>query len=96
MVVNEFYRTREDGVKLYRSYSDRDMMIRQDQTGNEYSEAIDVENAGNTYTETENPIPVSDEGRITRIEERQNAAEQDIEANAEGIQELAEIIGGGE
>lgn len=96
MVKTDFYKKRKDGVNLYRSYSDRDMMIRQDQTGNEYAEAIDVENSGYTYTETENPIPLPDERRIARIEERQNAAEQDIEANAEAIEELASIVAGGD
>lgn len=41
---------------LIRTYSDRGMMIRQDQTGAEYSEAIDVETMGYTYTETDTPI----------------------------------------
>lgn len=56
MVRTEFYRVREDGVNLYRTVSDRHMMIRQDQTGALYEEAIDVENRGYTYTETEIPI----------------------------------------
>lgn len=57
MIQTEFHKTRSDGVKLYRTYSDADMLIRQDQTGAEYSEAIDVENSGYTYTETSTPIP---------------------------------------
>jgi hypothetical protein len=57
MVRKDFYETRPDGVNLYRSYSDIGMMIRQDQTGAEYSEAIDIENSGYTYTETEIPVP---------------------------------------
>ena len=56
MIINEFYREREDGVKLYRTYSDANLMIRQEQTGVEYAEAIDVENSNYTYTETETPI----------------------------------------
>lgn len=56
MIINEFYREREDGVKLYRTYSDADMMILQEQTGAVYSEAVDVENSGNTYIETDMPI----------------------------------------
>lgn len=55
MIKREFYTERSDGVKLYRSYSDQNKIIRQDQTGNEYSEAIDVENAPYTYTETDIP-----------------------------------------
>ena len=56
MIINEFYREREDGVKLYRTYSGANFMIRQEQTGVEYAEAIDVENSNYTYTETETPI----------------------------------------
>ena len=60
MVATEFLRTREDGVNLYRTVSDSGFMIRQDQTGAEYEEAIDIEGARFTYTETDIPIP-SDE-----------------------------------
>lgn len=53
MLRNDFYMTRDDGVKLFRTYSDSGMMIRQDQTDILYSEAIDVMNSGYTYTETD-------------------------------------------
>ena len=56
MIQREFYKQRKDGVKLYRTYSDAGMMIRQNETGVDYSEAIDVEGAPYTYTETETPI----------------------------------------
>ena len=56
MIVKEFYRTREDGVNLYRTYSDINMMLLQNETGDIYAEAIDVENAPYTYTETDNPV----------------------------------------
>lgn len=56
MIVREFYRTRKDGVSLYRTYSDAGCLIRQMQTGTEYAEAIDVADAPYTYTETETPI----------------------------------------
>ena len=52
MIQREFYTQRKDGVKLYRTYSDAEMMIRQNETGVEYAEAIDVEGASYTYTET--------------------------------------------
>lgn len=57
MIVKEFYRTRKDGVNLYRTYSDIGMYILQNETGIEYTEAIDVENAPYTYSETDKPIP---------------------------------------
>lgn len=55
-VVKEFYRTREDGVDLYRNYSNINHYIIQDQTGAEYEEAIDVEDAPFTYTESDKEI----------------------------------------
>lgn len=56
MIQTKFYETRFDGVKLYRTYSDRNMMIQKDGTDELYDEAIDVENSGFTYTETDIPI----------------------------------------
>ena len=56
MIQREFYTQRKDGVKLYRTYSDAGMMIRQDQTGAVFDEAVDVENAPYTYTETDEPV----------------------------------------
>lgn len=58
MIVREFYTTREDGVTLIRTYSDRGMYILQNETGVEYAEAIDVESAIFTYTETDKPVEV--------------------------------------
>lgn len=56
MIVKEFYRTRKDGVNLYRTYSDKEVYILQNETGAEYTEAIDVEGAPYTYSETDKPI----------------------------------------
>lgn len=55
MIIKYLFATRTDGVNLYRSYSNLGMMIRQDQTGVEYAEAVDVENSEYTYTETDIP-----------------------------------------
>ena len=57
MIIRENYKTRSDGVELYRTYSDAGCLIRQVETGAEYSEAIDVADATYTYTETDNLIP---------------------------------------
>lgn len=57
MIIREYFATRKDGVKLYRTYSDQGMMIRQIETDTLYSEAIDIENAPYTYEETDTPIP---------------------------------------
>ena len=51
-IVKEFYKTREDGVKLYRTYSDNNYMIQKVGTDEVYEEAIDVENASFEYEET--------------------------------------------
>ena len=61
MIVREFYKTREDGVNLYRTYSDENYKIRQIETGAIYDEAIDVENAEYTYEETEEKIEIIEE-----------------------------------
>lgn len=55
-IVKEFYKTRTDGVNLYRTYSDEQYKIKQLETGNVYDDAIDVENAPYTYEETEEKI----------------------------------------
>lgn len=51
-IVKEFYKTREDGIKLYRTYSDEGYMIRKIGTEEVYDEAIDVETASYEYEET--------------------------------------------
>jgi hypothetical protein len=56
MIVREFYETRSDGVRLYKTYSDSGLMIRQNESGNLYSEAVDVEYAPFTYSETDEQI----------------------------------------
>lgn len=53
MIQREHYKTRSDGVELYRMYSDAGYLIRQAETGAEYDEAIDVDGASYTYTETD-------------------------------------------
>lgn len=61
MIQREYYKTREDGVSLFKTYSTENLYIRQIETGIEYSEAIDVENAPYTYEETDRPIEVYEE-----------------------------------
>ena len=56
MIVQETYKTRSDGVKLIRTYSDAGKKIIQNETGVSYDEAIDVEGAGYTYSESEEDI----------------------------------------
>ena len=69
-VIGVYYMTRTDGVKLFRFavpntkhindkgeevWDSLQFKVRQDQTGILYDEAIDVENASYTYTETDIP-----------------------------------------
>ena len=87
MIDTRYYRTRKDGVKLYRTidaltdekgnvllesiYDENDKVIGeraiprgfyilQNETNVEYDEAIDVENAPYTYSETDKPIEKED------------------------------------
>jgi hypothetical protein len=53
MIVKEFYRTRNDGVNLYRTYSTDGLPIRKVGTDESYDEAVDVEGASFTYEETD-------------------------------------------
>lgn len=61
MIHTDFYRTREDGVNLYRTYSDDNKYIIQEQTGAQYVEAIDIENSGYTYIESNESVTYEDE-----------------------------------
>lgn len=56
MIISEFYATRKDGVNLFRTYSDANKYIRKIGTNEEYSEAIDIENSGYLYEETDKII----------------------------------------
>lgn len=67
MIVKEFYLKREDGVNLYRSYSDDGLYIKQVETNIIYEEAIDVENAPYTYEETDKLITVEEEVNNVKI-----------------------------
>jgi hypothetical protein len=65
MIIKEFYRTRNDGVKLYRTYSNDNKQIRKIGTDEIYEEAIDVADALFVYEETDVPInDVSNEDTI--------------------------------
>ena len=52
MIIKEFYEQRLDGVKLYHTYSDSNYKILQNETNAVYDDAIDVEDAPYTYSET--------------------------------------------
>ena len=62
MVKRVFYKTRSDGVNLYKTASDQGVYIRKVGTNNIYPSAIDVEGAPYEYEETDILIPVKEEG----------------------------------
>ena len=70
MIIKEFYKKRSDGINLYRTYSDSNLMIKQVETGNVYAEAIDVENASYTYEETDMSIDADEltDMRLSAVE----------------------------
>lgn len=55
-IVKEFLITRQDGVNLYKTYSDEYYVIQKVDTDEFYEEAIDVEGANYAYIETEQKI----------------------------------------
>ena len=62
-----------NGRTLVRTYSDANFMIRQDSTGNIYSEAVDPVGSGRTYTETDTPIEQTEDDRVAQLEEDSKA-----------------------
>ena len=77
---------------LVRTYSDRDMVIKQDQTGNKYIEAVDIIGNGYTYTETNIPIALLDpSSSYSALEEINNLKEQNAMLT-ECILEISEIV----
>lgn len=80
MIKTEFYATLEDGTVLIRTYSDSGHYIIQDETGIEYSEAVDPEKMGRTYTESERIIEgfeaVPEESMMTEEEEQEMTPSQ--------------------
>ena len=61
MIVKEYYGTRKDKLKLYKTYSDNNKIIHKIGTDEEYNIAIDVENAPFEYEETDKDIPKIDD-----------------------------------
>lgn len=59
MIVTELYLERPDGTRLVRTYSNAGKYITRD--GEIYEEAIDPEEFGRVYEETDEYIPVEEE-----------------------------------
>lgn len=69
-IVREFYKTRKDGVNLYKTYSNEGYMIHKLNTEEIYDEAIDVENTPFEYEETTEKIETED---LSEIEQKAQA-----------------------
>ena len=69
-IVKEFYKTRNDGINLYKTYSNEGYIIHKLNTEEYYSEAIDVENTPFEYEETEEKIETEE---ISEVEQKAQA-----------------------
>ena len=69
-IVKEFYKTRNDGINLYKTYSNEGYIIHKLNTEEYYSEAIDVENTSFEYEETEEKIETEE---ISEVEQKAQA-----------------------
>ncbi len=56
MIVKEFFMTRKDGVRLFKTFSTENLKIRKLGSNEVYDTAIDIENAPYTYVETNEPV----------------------------------------
>lgn len=61
MIKRIFYSQREDGVKLYKTYSDLGLYVKKAGTEEIYDAAIDIEGSNNEYFETDKKIEEGDE-----------------------------------
>ena len=61
MIKREFYKTRKDGINLYKTYSDEGYKIIKVGTDEIYDEAIDIETNNFTYEETNEKIEEGDD-----------------------------------
>ena len=66
MIITELYLVRPDGTRLVRTYSDAGKYITRD--GAVYEEAIDPEEAGRVYEETDELIPVEEDTQEDKAE----------------------------
>lgn len=66
-IIKEFYKTRKDGINLYKTYSNEGYKIHKLSTDEIYDEAIDVENAPYEYEETTEKIEVEEELTETEL-----------------------------
>lgn len=73
MIKKEHYKTREDGVELYRTYSDTDHLIKKVADGVTYGDAIDI-SENEEYEEVEEYIELEGPDTYEEILESVNSA----------------------
>lgn len=92
-IVKEYFKTRNDGVNLYRIYSDAGMMILQVETGNVYEEAIDVEEAPYTYVEYAEPTDdPEDTAPAVEAEGAQPLTRSELTAKVTELEEALDLL----
>lgn len=69
-IIREFYKTRNDGINLYKTYSNEGYKIHKLNSEEIYDEAIDVENAPYEYEETTEKIETEE---ISEVEQKAKA-----------------------
>ena len=69
-IVKEFYKTRNDGINLYKTYSNEGYIIHKLNTEEYYSEAIDAKNTSFEYEETTEKIETEE---ISEVEQKAQA-----------------------
>lgn len=67
-VIRKYYMTRNDGMKIFRSYSDKDVYIRKEGTDLTDVEMYDVEGAIFEYVETD--VPIEEAELIDEIQQK--------------------------
>lgn len=74
MIIVENLGPREDGIILYRRYSDKGVMLLQVETGVMYEDPVDVENAPYTYEETD--VFINEDAADENVESDEISAEE--------------------
>lgn len=69
MIVTEYYREREDGIKLFRTYSDENKYVSREGEAVKYEEIICSEDRLGVFVESEEEIVNLEEDRYDLVEQ---------------------------
>jgi len=84
MIKKEHYKTREDGMELYRTFSDTDHKIRNKKTGYTYGDAIDI-TEDEEYEEVEDYVELEGAATYEEILEVKASMTEEIEKTTRKI-----------